>query len=264
MSALVMGLVWEMPETQEFGRAEKYILLAYADHADSNGKNIYPSVDLVSRKTFYEERSVQATTRRLQGLGLLIPDGQGPHGTNRFHIPIQHFPDGGAKIAPVQNAVQKIAPEGIAPEGIAPEPSLVVLKPSSATADAQRGEIFTFYQNEIGMISPMIAESLNMWIDDKDFPRQWIVDAIRRAAVMNKRSWAYIETILKAWKAAGKQDTRPSKKEYGNGNTGKYSSGTTKAKAGTGARRKSDNRAGGYSDADRAAADFINGTVGVQ
>jgi DnaD/phage-associated family protein len=247
MSALVMGLVWEMPESPEFGRAEKYILLAYADHADSNGRNIYPSVDLVSRKTFYEERSVQATTRRLQGLGLLVPDGQGPHGTNRFFIPIQHLADGGAKIAPVQNTMQKFAPEGIAPEGIAPKPSVVV-KPFNTTTLADEktsADIFKFYENEIGMLTPLARDAVNEWIDDADFPNQWILDAIRSAVVQNKRSWAYVAAILKNWKSKGKQDTRPSKKEsnYAHSNS----------KPGTSKRTEQANP----TDADRAAAERV-------
>ena len=57
MSGLVMGLVWELPIEGEFGRAEKFILLAYADHSDQNGKNIFPSVDLISAKTGYPSLS---------------------------------------------------------------------------------------------------------------------------------------------------------------------------------------------------------------
>jgi len=144
MSAIMTGLVWELPIQGGFGRPEKYILLAYADHADQNGTSIFPSIELISKKTGYEERSVQAVTRRLEEMGYLVPDGAGPRGTNRWRIPLHRMPDGGAKIAPLpiieQPAgeppdmaggaifapVQPAAPEGIAPEEIAPEPSVVV------------------------------------------------------------------------------------------------------------------------------------------
>ena len=125
MSALVSGLVWDMPETDVFGRAEKLVLLAYADHADHKGYNIFPSVELISKKTFYKERAVQMTTRKLEELGLLIDDGVGPRGTNRWRIPVVFGTDGGAKIAP-HTEISKNAPEGNAPEGNAPEPSVVV------------------------------------------------------------------------------------------------------------------------------------------
>ena len=84
MSGLVMGLVWELPLRGEFARAEKFILLAYADHADQAGGSIYPSVDLIAKKTGYCERAVQHTTRVLENLGYLLPQGVGPNGTNRY------------------------------------------------------------------------------------------------------------------------------------------------------------------------------------
>lgn len=254
MSALVMGLVWELPKTTEFGRAEKIVLLAYADHADSNGRNIYPSVDLIARKTFYEERAVQITTRKLESSGYLIPDGVGPRGTNRWRIPIENTSEGGAKIAPVQNTGVKNAPEGNAPEGNAPEPSVVVLKPSTATTgdDTKRdlsAEIFRMYESEMGLLTPLISDAIKMWLDD--VPHQWLIDAMRRAVVSNKRSWAYVEAILKAWKAKGAQDTRPGKKDsnYGNSRNNNARNAGSKAPQPSGEKQ--------LTDADRAAAERV-------
>ena len=72
------------------------------------------------------------------------------------------------------------------------------------------------YEAEIGLLTPTISDAIGVWLDDADFPQQWIVDAMRRSVVVNKRSWAYVEAILKAWKAKGAQDTR-SKQVRGNG-----------------------------------------------
>lgn len=201
MSALVMGLVWELPKTGEFGRAEKIVLLAYADHADSNGRNIFPSVDLIARKTFYEERAVQLTTRKLETGGYLIPDGTGPRGTNRWRIPIQTTLDGGAKIAPAQNTGVKNAPEEIAPEGNAPEPSVVVLKPSMVVVNA--GDVFKIYESEIGALTPIIADAIKDACDV--YPVDWIPEAITIAVQKNVRNWSYVEGILRKCKTAGKR-----------------------------------------------------------
>ena len=95
-----MGLTWQLDLSASLTRAEKYVLLAYADHADQSGRNIYPSVDLVARKTGYSERAVQTATRRLEENGYLIPDGQGPRGTNRYRIPLQ-TQNGASKIVPI-------------------------------------------------------------------------------------------------------------------------------------------------------------------
>ena len=141
MSGLVMGLVWELDfnAAAKFERPEKYVLLAYADHADQNGGGIWPSIDLIAKKTGYSERMVQMITRDLEIAGYLVRDGLGQRGTNRYRIPVKRS-DGGAKIAPLPAAkmsqiapeeiappqMSQIAPEEIAPEGIAPEPSVVV------------------------------------------------------------------------------------------------------------------------------------------
>ena len=104
MSAKTTGLVWDMPCPQEingilFKDNHKYVLLAYADHADHFGKNIYPAVHTIAVKTGYKDRNVQYITRDLEEMGVLVEDGIGPRGTNRWLIP---YDEGGAKIAPLQ------------------------------------------------------------------------------------------------------------------------------------------------------------------
>lgn len=103
MSVKAMALVWEMPcpskvNEIEFKPGHKYVLLAYADHADQFGKNIYPAIFTIHKKTGYDERSIQRLTRELQQMGILIPDGDGPRGTNRWMLP---FSKRGDKISPL-------------------------------------------------------------------------------------------------------------------------------------------------------------------
>lgn len=105
-------------------RDEKFILLAYGDHADHDGGNVYPSVALIARKTGYSERSVQSISRKLEREGRLVLDGKGPKGTKKWRIPIAV---GGAISAP--RGVQKTAPGGADCDtggaiAAAPEPSL--------------------------------------------------------------------------------------------------------------------------------------------
>lgn len=196
MSALVMGLVWEYPITDEFGRPEKYVLLAYADHADQNGNNIFPSVELIATKTGYEERSVQSITRRLESLGLLLAKGQGPMGTNRWSIPLVRTKEG-VKIAPPP--MQKFAPEGIAPEGIAPEPSEEV-----NTYDDDEGvtqNVFRLYESNIGPLTPIIADGLKD--AERDYGPLWVCDAIKTSAEAGGRSLKYILAVLRNRKENG-------------------------------------------------------------
>jgi DnaD/phage-associated family protein len=71
---------------------------------------------------------------------------------------------------------------------------------ASATAEPQN--VFTVYQNEIGNITPFIAEKLKTDIDD--FTDGWVIDAIKVASAKQARNLPYVEAILKRWKTEGK------------------------------------------------------------
>jgi hypothetical protein len=133
MSVKIMGLVWDL-DNETIDREEKYILLAYADHADSKGKSIFPSVNLICEKTGYKERSAQMITKSLHEKGFLIADGKGPKGTNRWSIPLD---DEGVRIAPAKTAPLQFSASGGAEPTVrgvhtsAPKP----LKPSDKPSD---------------------------------------------------------------------------------------------------------------------------------
>ena len=63
-------------------------------------------------------------------------------------------------------------------------------------------DIFTDYENNIGMLTPMIAEELKE--AEKLYPAGWINDAIKEAVSLNKRNWRYIARILERWSSEGK------------------------------------------------------------
>jgi hypothetical protein len=92
MSVKAMSWVWDQP----IERDEKFVLLAYADHADHDGNNIYPAVATIARKTGYSERSVQRITRQLVAHEWLIDNGVSQYQTHNFSIPIY----GGDNLSP--------------------------------------------------------------------------------------------------------------------------------------------------------------------
>ena len=65
-------------------------------------------------------------------------------------------------------------------------------------------DIFSLYEQNIGMLTPMIADELKE--AEKLYPEDWIRDAIKEAVSLNKRSWRYIARILERWSAEGKSD----------------------------------------------------------
>ena len=71
----------------------------------------------------------------------------------------------------------------------------------------QRPNIFGLYEENIGMLSPMIAEELKEAEDL--YPQSWIEDAFREAVGHNKRSWRYVAAILERWQQEGRNDGEP-------------------------------------------------------
>ncbi len=65
-------------------------------------------------------------------------------------------------------------------------------------------DIFTLYEQNIGMLTPMIAEELKA--AEKLYPVAWIKDAIKEAVSLNKRNWRYIARILENWLAEGRSN----------------------------------------------------------
>ena len=68
----------------------------------------------------------------------------------------------------------------------------------------EQPDIFTLYEQNIGMLTPMIADELRDAL--KVYPESWISDAIKEAVNQNKRKWSYISAILERWSAEGKSN----------------------------------------------------------
>jgi len=66
----------------------------------------------------------------------------------------------------------------------------------------EQPDIFTLYEQNIGMLTPMISEELRE--AEKLYPAAWIQDAIKEAVSLNKRSWKYIAAILENWSSQGR------------------------------------------------------------
>jgi DnaD/phage-associated family protein len=71
---------------------------------------------------------------------------------------------------------------------------------------ADRPNIFTLYEQNIGPLTPLLAETLRD--AEHTYPYEWIDEAMRIAIEGNKRNWRYIEAILKRWATEGKSAPR--------------------------------------------------------
>ncbi|MCK9517512.1 MAG: DnaD domain protein [Dehalococcoidia bacterium] len=76
----------------------------------------------------------------------------------------------------------------------------------------QRPGIFRLYEENIGTVTPLVGERLLMAIDD--YPPEWIEEAFREAAELNRRSWRYIERILQNWAQEGRGYEAPGRDSF--------------------------------------------------
>lgn len=72
------------------------------------------------------------------------------------------------------------------------------------TLSVERPNVFVLYEQNIGPLTPIIAEHLRD--AEQDYPVAWIEEAIEIAVSNNARKWSYISRILERWKAEGKHD----------------------------------------------------------
>ena len=68
--------------------------------------------------------------------------------------------------------------------------------------EVSRANIFTLYEENIGMVTPLLAEVMVQ--AESAYPWAWIEEAFRLAVGRNKRSWRYIEAMLERWAREGK------------------------------------------------------------
>ena len=66
-------------------------------------------------------------------------------------------------------------------------------------------EIYSLYEQNIGILTPIISERLTE-AEDK-YPAEWIIEAVGIAVEQNHRSWAYILRILERWDTEGRDDS---------------------------------------------------------
>jgi|SRR5215208_2426604 len=87
-------------------------------------------------------------------------------------------------------------------------------KSGTSFAPLERPNIFKLYEDNIGPLTPLIADALKD--AEEMYSPEWVADTIEVAVKNNKRSWKYCEAILKRWKEEGrgeKQDRRDAEKD---------------------------------------------------
>jgi DnaD/phage-associated family protein len=90
-------------------------------------------------------------------------------------------------------------------------------------ARPERPNIFKLYEENIGPLTPMIADALKD--AEQTYPTEWVAEALEIAVKNNKRNWKYVEAILRRWKEEGhakKQDRRDAQEDGRRYTEGEY------------------------------------------
>ena len=125
------------------------------------------------------ERGVDLAVRR----GVFIRTGAGPDGVYLLNTEAN------------RRAVERM--DGAPDVGVAdaPEPF---------EGPFERPNVYAVYEDNIGMLNPMIAEELKD--AEERYPQDWIEEAFREAVKSNKRSWRYVAAVLDRWEQEGRGD----------------------------------------------------------
>ena len=77
-------------------------------------------------------------------------------------------------------------------------PPTTLPPPALAATAAQQ-----LYERYIGLVTPIIANELAE--AEKEYPQQWLADAFAEAASRDRRSWNYVQAILRGWASQGRR-----------------------------------------------------------
>jgi DnaD/phage-associated family protein len=87
----------------------------------------------------------------------------------------------------------------------------------------ERPNIYRLYEENIGPLTPMIADMLRD--AEETYPEAWITSALKIALANNVRRWRYVEAILRSWKEEGRderKDRQDSEEDFRRYTTGKF------------------------------------------
>jgi DNA replication protein len=101
------------------------------------------------------------------------------------------------------------------------EQDLGRLLPSPPEALEPKPDIFELYEQNIGPLTPMIAEELKD--AEGQYPADWFLPVFRIAVEQNKRRWSYIAAILRRWEAEGPDYEKAGRDSEGPGRKGSLS-----------------------------------------
>jgi len=89
----------------------------------------------------------------------------------------------------------------------------VIIEPDTAAVEIlpPRPSIYRLYEQEIGALTPMIAEGLKDL--EAEYPAGWLHDAVRVAAEKQAKNLKFMRAVLERWRKEGRRDDEINERE---------------------------------------------------
>ncbi|PFC97715.1 DNA replication protein [Bacillus cereus] len=176
-----------------------YEFKAYAvivRHANRDTQSAFPSLTTLTEKVGCGRKKIVQCIKSLEEKGYIQKvnrkDEQGNNLSNIYYV--LPTPSVSEKLV-VSERNQGSVPEklGVVSEG---NTNNTNLNNTNLTKSSSSKNPFSFYENNIGMLNPFMADSIEQWI--KDTSEELVIAAMERTLKQQKK-WKYAEGILKQW-----------------------------------------------------------------
>ncbi|PFA83963.1 DnaD domain protein [Bacillus thuringiensis] len=176
-----------------------YEFKAYAvivRHANRDTQSAFPSLTTLAEKVGCGRKKIVQCIKSLEEKGYIQKvnrkDGQGNNLSNIYYV--LPTPSVSEKLV-VSEGNQGSVPEklGVVSEG---NTNNTNLNNTNLTKSSSSKNPFSFYENNIGMLNPFMADSIEQWV--KDTSEELVIAAMERTLKQQKK-WKYAEGILKQW-----------------------------------------------------------------
>ena len=122
-------------------------------------------------------------------------------------ILMQAETDGGESLFILNIQPERDALEAAPNLTAAPQPAAKAETWDSPQSLGDRPTAYVLYEENIGPLTPLIAERLREAVEK--YSEEWIGDAIKIAVENNVRNWKYVSAILERWQTEGRVDGQP-------------------------------------------------------
>lgn len=176
-----------------------YEFKAYAvivRHANRDTQSAFPSLTTLAEKVGCGRKKIVQCIKSLEEKGYIQKvnrkDGQGNNLSNIYYV--LPTPSVSEKLV-VSEGNQGSVPEklGVVSEG---NTNNTNLNNTNLTKSSSSKNPYSFYENNIGMLNPFMADSIEQWVEDTS--EELVIAAMERTLKQQKK-WKYAEGILKQW-----------------------------------------------------------------